>query len=249
MHLEEFSQGNSFFHGIDPRIKFIVFIPLVFIVAVSRGTGIGLFSLLLAAVFIITAKIPPGPLLKRLLVVNIFVLFLWFTIPFSIKGQGLFSLGSVVASREGILYTLSITLKANAIFLFTVSILGTSEVFSLAHALYHLRVPRKLIYLFFFFYRYISVLHREYDSLVAALKVRGFTPKTNHHTYRTYAYLIGMLFIRSYERSQRIYNALLLRGFKGSFPLIPHFQLERRDIFFAFFVYGIIGVLLLWTIV
>jgi len=246
MHLEEFSQGHSFFHRLDARIKFIVFLPLVFVIALFQNIATGFLSLFLAVIFILLARIPFDSLFRRLVVVNLFVLFLWLALPFSVEGEALFSLGRFEFSREGFIYTLSITLKANAIFLFTVSILGTSEIFSLVHALHHLKFPKELTYLFFFFYRYISVLHREYDSLFSAIKVRGFIPRTNLHTWRTYAYLVGMLFIRSYERSRRIYQALLLRGFRGDFPLISHFRLKRKDLLFAFSMYAIIISLIIW---
>ncbi|MDP8234727.1 MAG: cobalt ECF transporter T component CbiQ [Candidatus Saelkia tenebricola] len=239
MHLDEFSEGHSFFHKMDPRVKFIVFIPLVFVIALSKNITAGAISLLLAVIFIFIAKTSLKALLKRLVVVNFFILFLWFTLPFSIQGKALFYLGKYIFSFEGAIYVLSISLKANAIFLFTISILGTTEVFSLAHALLHLKFPKKLIELFFFFYRYISVLHKEYQRLFQAAKVRAFNPRTNLRTYRTYAYLLGMLFLRSYERSQRVYQALILRGFKGEFPLISHFQLRKQDLVFAVFMYGI----------
>ncbi len=119
----------------------------------------------------------------------------------------------------------------------TIAILGTSEVFSLAHALVHLKVPLKLVYLFFFFYRYISVMHEEYSRLKKALAVRAFKPKTNLHTYKTYAYLVGMLIVSSFDRSQRIYNAMLCRGFKGKFPIVSHFNLRRKDVVFGFMMF------------
>ena len=183
-------------------------------------------------------------MLSRLLVVNFFIIFLWLTLPFSINGEPLFSFVHLKYSWQGFIYTFCITLKANAIFLFTISILGTTEIFSLAHALAHLKVPKKLIHLFFFFYRYISVLHGEYEKLLSASKIRAFSPTTSLHTWKTYSYLAGMLFVRSYERSQRVYQALILRGFKGEFPLISHFRMRKEDFLFAFSMLGVIVFLL-----
>jgi cobalt/nickel transport system permease protein len=240
MHLEEFSEGDSFFHHIDPRIKLVVFIPLAFSIALSRSINIGWAWLFLAVLTIVWAKVSFKAIFGRLLIVNTFILFLWLTLPFSMEGRILIYIGRLKITYQGIIYTLGITLKANAIFLFTISILGTSEIVSLAHALIHLKVPKKIVWLFFLFYRYISVVHREYDRLISAVKVRGFGPKTGLYTYKTYAYLLGMLFIRSYERSQRVYQALLLRGFKGNFPLFSHFRLQRIDIFFCLSSYCII---------
>ena len=233
MHLEEFAEGKSFFHKLDPRVKFLTFIPYIMIIAIVHGLKIPVIALVLSSIMAIIAELNKKKLLNRLLVVNIFVLMLWLFVPFSYPGEAFFTIGPLTASKEGLLYVLSITMKTNAIVLATIAILGTSEVFSLVHAFIHLKVPNKLVHLFFFFYRYISVLHEEYTRLKRAMTIRSFKPGTNIHTYKSYAYLVGMLIVSSYERSQRIYNAMLCRGFTGKFPVIDHFSLRKSDIMFG----------------
>jgi len=233
MHLEEFAEGSSFLHGLDPRVKFVTFVPYVFTIALMHATNGPLTGLLISTLMIIFAGIGFRKLFSRLVIINTFVFVLWVFLPFSSPGQPVFSIFSLTATREGILYALSITLKANAIFLATIAILGTSEVTSLAHALVHLKIPDKLVHLFFFFYRYISVLHEEYRSLKNAMAIRSFRPGTNIHTYRTYGYLVGMLVVRSYERSQRIYKAMLCRGSNGKFHIMSHFRLKKGDLLFG----------------
>ena len=61
--------------------------------------------------------------------------------------------------------------------------------------------------------------------------------------------MVGMLFVKSYERSKRIYQAMTLRGFRGYFPLITHFHLHTRDLVFAAVMYSIIGLCVVLTIV
>ncbi len=87
--------------------------------------------------------------------------------------------------------------------------------------------------IFFFAWRYLHVLEEEHRRMVNALKVRGFEPATNLHTYRTYAYLVGLLFVRGYDRGERVYKAMLCRGFDGTFWLLHHFRLQPRDIALA----------------
>ncbi len=233
MHFEEFAEGSSFFHRLDPRVKFLTFFPYVLVVALMEGVRSPGLALLLSSSMIFFARIDMRKLFNRLAGVNIFILFLWLFLPFVHPGQPMVSVGPFTASREGMLFAASVTLKANAIVLATIALLGTSQVFSLAHALVHLKLPNKLVHLFFFFYRYISVLHDEYTRLRRALQVRAFEPKTNIHTYKTYAYLVGMLIVRSFDHSERIYQAMLCRGFQGKFPVISHFRMHRRDYFFG----------------
>lgn len=151
MHLEEFAEGKSFFHRLDPRVKFLTFIPYIMVIAIVHGLRIPVMALALSSIMAVLAELNKKKLLNRLIVVNIFVLMLWLFIPFSYPGEEFFRIGPLTASKEGLLYVLSITMKTNAIVLATIAILGTSEVFSLAHAFVHLKVPNKLVHLFFFF--------------------------------------------------------------------------------------------------
>ncbi len=243
MHLEEFAEGDSALHRLDPRVKFLCAMPLMALTATAGGLRAPLLSLLVAASLSVAARLDALKLFKRLAAVNAFVLMLWVFLPFSYPGTEAFALGPFRATEEGVLRTLSISLKTNAIVLMTIAVFGTSGAMDLAHALVHLRAPRKLVYLFFFFYRYVSVLHEEYLRLLRAMRIRCFRPATGAHAYRAHAWLLGMLLVRSYERSGRVYKAMLCRGFHGHFPLISHFHLHRRDIVFAALMALIAGVL------
>lgn len=233
MHLEEFAEGSSFLHRLDPRVKFLTIIPSVFIIAAMKTIAGPLAALIICLFLVALARLDLKKLFIRLLTVNIFIAFLWIFLPFSYPGEVFFQIGSLTATKEGFIHVLSITLKSNAIVLLTIAILGTSEVFTLAHALIHLKTPRKLVLLFFFFYRYLTVIHDEYIKMKKAIAIRCFKPRSDFHTYRTFAYLVGMLIVRSFERSHRIYNAMLCRGFKHNFPLMSHFELKKTDIAFA----------------
>ena len=227
---EDFAAGDSALHRLDPRMKLVVAAAFSVVVAVLEAWGplaaALIFSLALAA----TAKLPPRQAAVRLALVNGFVLFLWATLPFSVPGEPLLTLGPLTASSEGVQRALLISVKSNAIILALLALLATTPVISLAHAANHVFVPAKLVHLFFFTYRYIHVLHAEYVSLTNAMKIRCFRPGHNLHTYRSYAYLVGMLLVRSLRRSQRVYDAMVCRGFRGTFWLLDHFELRPFDL-------------------
>jgi cobalt/nickel transport system permease protein len=63
------------------------------------------------------------------------------------------------------------------------------------------------------------------------MRVRGFVPRTNMHTYKSYAYLVGMLLVRSYDRAERIHKAMLCRGFNRKYYSLTQFSLKMEDIF------------------
>ncbi|MFC1526138.1 cobalt ECF transporter T component CbiQ [Candidatus Latescibacterota bacterium] len=230
MHLEEFAEGTSLLHVADPRIKLVAATAFAIAVATADAYRALLPALAIAAALGAIARLDLRLLASRLLVVNVFVLLLWLFLPFTFPGTPVWHLGPLAATREGIETSVLITLRTNAIVMATISLLGTTSIFNLVHALRHLHVPDKLVHTFFFCYRYIAVIHLEYTRLRHAMRVRGFRPRTSIHTYKSYAYLVGMLLIKSYERSVRIYQAMLCRGFRGEYPTFHHFHLHRRDL-------------------
>lgn len=227
---EEFSSGDSFVHRFDPRIKIVVAVLFSIVIAMADRLAVVLSGLFFSVVLTAIARLRIKEISYRLLIVNGFIFLLWVFLPFTFPGETLFSIGTLSASRDGVMYTLLVTIKSNTIILSCIALLATSSITTLVHALRHLYVPDKLVHLFFFCYRYIHVIHFEYIRLMNALKIRCFKPKTDIHTYRTYAHLVGMLLLKSYDRSKRVYNAMLCRGFKGKFWMLDHFSLKKSDL-------------------
>lgn len=218
---------------MDPRVKFLTAGPMVIVAATLESLDGALLALGIGACLALIARLDMQKLLMRMAAINLFVLMIWATVPFCTPGALSAVIGPLEASREGTHLALMISLKTNAVALMSIAVFGTSEAMSLAHALVHLKIPRKLVYLFFFFYRYLSLLHEEYTRLRTAMRARCFTPSTSPHALRSMGSLIGMLLVRSHDRSERIYEAMLCRGFRGHFPLAHHFHLHTTDIIMA----------------
>ena len=231
---EKFSNGSSWAHQLDPRVKFILTIFFVFTIALGNQILMLGQGLIFAIILVITTSLNYKDIIKRLLVVNIFIALIWVFIPFTYKGKVIFNIWYFSASLEGLIYALKITLRANTIMLIIITFLSTSTISNLLHALNYFYLPNKLIYLFFFVYRYLHVIKDEFDTLYNAMLIRGFKSETSLHTYKSYAYLIAVLLIRSYERSQKVYEAMLCRGFKGEFYIIDDFNINKRDYIFIF---------------
>jgi len=229
MQIEEFALGNSWVHELDPRVKIVVTFVFSLVVALNQDLAATALSIVLPVALILAARLTLKKVLARLAIVNGFIAFMWLFLPFTTPGETIYTLGPLTIQRAGVEAALLITLKSNSIILMVIALLGTSPIFTLVHALSHLWVPDKLVHLFFFCYRYIHVIHGEYHRLVNAMKIRGFRPKTDMHTYRAYAYLLGMLLVRSFDRSKRILQAMRCRGFKGKFYILHHYQMKRYD--------------------
>lgn len=237
MNIDLLSLGDSALHRIDPRVRLTTAAGFSVAAAVSHSILTLAGALAVSVALASLARLRPGHVAARLCVVNGLVACIWALVPFTTPGEALFRVGPFAASREGVELAGLITLKTNAIVLCFMALVATMAPTSLGHALHRLRVPDKLVFLFLMAYRYIFVLEQEYQRLVRAARIRGFRPGTNVHTYRTYAYLVGMLFVRAAERAERVHWAMLCRGFRRKFYSLQEFRARGRDILFA----GIMG--------
>lgn len=227
---ERFVHVDSAIHRLDPRAKMIIALAFSIVVATSHRFVALMPAILVSVFFAFLARLPIKKVCSRLLMVNGLILLLWFFLPFTFGSTESFAIGPLSAKREGIIYATQITLKSNAIVLSLMALVATMSIFTMGRAMRHLHVPTKIVHLFFFTYRYIHVIHTEYQRLIKAIKIRGFHPRTNLHTYRTYAYLVGMVIVKSHDRAQRVRAAMLCRGFSGRFYDLSDFSFKASDL-------------------
>lgn len=232
---EQFASGNSFFHKRDPRGKIII--ATLFISAVALANSyLALFCALVTSFLtILLSRISLVAVFKRVALVNGFTLFIWISLPLTFGGINTISFGPLSLSHSGVLLAALITLKTNTILFIIIAFLSTSTVADLGHALNRLHFPDKMCFILLFSYRYIFVIYQEYNRLLRAAKMRCFSPGTNIHTYRTFAYLFGMTLVNSYNRSQRVHQAMLLRGFNGKLTSLQRYRLTGADLIFILF--------------
>jgi cobalt/nickel transport system permease protein len=229
---ERFAQGNSLLHRRDPKVKVIVAAVFITVAAISNSFMVVILALTLALGLLLLSRLDLRQVGKRLLAANTFTIFLWLTLPLTYGGEEITRLGPVTLSSEGIRLAILISLKTNCIVLSLITLLGTSRIASLGHALEGLHFSRRLCFLLLFSYRYIFVIYQEYQKLSRAAGMRCFVPATTLHTYRTYGYMFGMTLVRSWNRATRVHNAMLLRGFEGRLIPLEQQTVGRSDIAF-----------------
>lgn len=226
------SQGDSLVHRLDPRARLLGLVVFSLPVALAGSFRAALLGLVLAALLLALARPPAGLVLRRLLAVNLFTAFLWVFVPLSAPGQALFHLGPLAYTHEGAALALLLTLKTNAAFLAVTALVGSIAPPELGCALQALGLPEKLCHLLLMTHRYLFVIQREYLRLLTSARARGFTPRTNSHTYRTYAWLLGMLLVKSWDRAERVHQAMLCRGFTGKFYCLTDLRYQAADALF-----------------
>ncbi|GAU08868.1 cobalt ECF transporter T component CbiQ [Desulfoplanes formicivorans] len=228
---------------VDPRFRVVLAIAFSVVVALSRAMDVQLVALGIAGGLYLGAGLPLRVLVRRLVVVNGFIAFLWLVLPFSVPGPVVLDVGFLQASSPGIMHALQITLKANAIIIVCMALVATMSVIILGNALQSLGVPPKICQLLLMTYRYIFVFEEESGRMHRAAVLRGFTPTTSMHTYRTYAYMVGMILVRAWERARRVHAAMICRGFRGRLYGLTTYRAVAGD--WLFFACGAVVIVLL----
>ncbi|MDY3113329.1 MAG: energy-coupling factor transporter transmembrane component T [Helicobacter sp.] len=200
-----------------------------FLVALSSEVFLSYFAPLLLLLFY-KARILIAAF-KRVLVLNIFVFFV---------------ILSVLLAKNYELATL-IFIRSNLILCTAILLFFNTTYAQIASGIYALRLGSKFSYLVFFALKFIYLLKLDLKRLKIALIVRGFVGRTSIFTYKTYANLVGILFILAINRSQNLQKALIARGFNGIFYSFNNFErLGAFEIllivctFLAFFRVGIL---------
>lgn len=227
-----FATGDSPVHRLDARVRLVAAVVFTLPVALSLNPYSAISALCIGLFLVTWANLPRLNVLRRLLLVNAFIAFLWIFLPFSTPGHTAFKILSLNVTHEGIALATLITAKSNAIVLTLMALMGTIAVQDLGPAMQKLKVPNKFCHILLFTYRYIHVIHQEYTTMRRAMTARGFIPATNRHTYRTYAWLVGMILVKSWDRAERVHGAMRCRGFHGRFYSLTEFKTTTRDTLF-----------------
>ncbi len=226
---ERLAEADSPLARLDPRARLAAATAWSVAVAVVASQPAA-WAALCVSTLLLAASLPPmGHVLRRLAAVNLFIAFLWAFVPFTTPGQPALHLGVLTATRQGLDLALLVTLKSNAIVLAFMALVAPMPISDLGFALRRLGVPDKLACLLVFTHRYVHAIAGEYRRMRQAMKIRAFTPRTGLHTYRALAYLAGMVLVRGLDRAERVYAAMLCRGFHGRFYAINGHAVRAAD--------------------
>jgi cobalt/nickel transport system permease protein len=226
---EKFASGQSLIHQLDPKIRILASIVLSVATALCDNLYLAGIYFMISIGLITMARLHRLDVLKRLKPLFWFLLMIWVILPLTFDGETMVRFYGLRLTAPGVILCCKITIKSITILLIFTALIATMTVASLGNGLHRIHVPDKMVFLFLMSYRYISVIEAEYKRLLRAAKFRGFTPKTNLHSYKTYAYLAGMLFVRASVRAERVYQAMLCRGFNQKFHTLDVYPSNRLN--------------------
>ena len=228
--LEDLARKETSIHKIHPLMKLLTTVVyLIVTVSFSRYEIIGLLPLLFYPVIVFTfAELPLAPILKRMLLVEPLIIGIGILNPFF--DQQTIIIGGLVLSRGWITF-LSIFIKCGLTVTAAILLLATTGMDKLAAALRMLKVPKLFVLQLLLTYRYISVLMEEVARTLRAYSLRAPEQKGVHRS--VWGSLAGQLILRTFERAQRVYQAMCLRGFTGEYNTGSYTKFKTFDFVYA----------------
>jgi cobalt/nickel transport system permease protein len=217
-HHRQYVHAHSPVHRLPAHVKLVTTVLFVFVVVSTpfrQVWAFGLYAALLAALAL-AARVPLPTLARRMVVEVPFVLFA-VLLPFVSRGERVDVLG-LSLSVSGLWGAWSVLAKATLGVLAMLLLAATTELRDLVAGLDRLRVPTLIVQIMTFMVRYADVVTDEMRRMHIARLSRGFAPRDVRHL-RVLARSLAALFIRSYERGERVHLAMISRGYTGRMPL------------------------------
>ncbi len=210
------SKQATLWHSLAPRTRLLCTLLMVFAIALTPNGrwwtwaiyGLGVLSV------VFFSRVTKKVLFKRIAVEFAFIGTVLLGTLFRDGGEVLWSWGILRITTEGLTVLGSVTIKA-LLSLLTLNILTlTTSVPALLNALTALRVPPLLVATLASMYRYIGVLIREFQAMRKAAASRNLS-NSGVWQRAIIGSMMGTLFIRTYERGERVYQAMQARGYQG----------------------------------
>jgi len=211
--------GGSVVHRLAPEVKIAAAVLLTLAIVLTPRTAVSAFAAYLGLIAVVAALARVGPLwLARHATIEAPFVLLAVLLPFTAPGPDTRVLG-VALSVEGLWQGWNIVAKGTLGVLVSLLLAATTTPRDLILGLARLRCPDVLVQIASFMIRYLQVLTDEARRMRIARLSRGYDPRFLWQA-RAFATGIGALFLRAYERGERVYVAMLARGYTGRLPAV-----------------------------
>ena len=223
-----FVHEHSRLHHLSPEVKVAFSFAFVLAVAITPRTAVWAFAIYAAILITLVrmASIRARFVLARLSIIVPFVLFAVF-IPFIASGEKSQILG-VSVSIPGLWASWNVLAKASLGATVSILLAATTEIPEIIRGMGRLRVPPVLTSIASFMVRYLELIAAELGRMRVAMTSRGYDPRWLWQA-KPIAASAGALFIRSYERGERVYDAMISRGYTGAMPPLNHPAATARE--------------------
>lgn len=232
LELNAYADLDSPLSRWDPRYKLLGLMSLIFAFSLVRDLRLLPAMLVVTTILYAASNLPSGFVLSRLRYPSAFLLVVAVLLPFLSGSTVLFEIGPLALRLEGCLELLRIVVKFVSIVTVGLVLFGTAPFLTTIKAMRALSLPPILADMMLLSYRYIFEIGGDLGRMETAMRLRGFRAnRVSARGFGTLASLAGSVLVRSHERSDRVYKAMMLRGY-GQAPrqAFDEFRTGRADI-------------------
>ncbi len=229
--IDEYSNLDSPLHRWDPRCKLIGLMVLIFAFSFVKDLRMLLAMVVVTATIYILSGLPVSFMLQRIRYPSLFLLAIVLILPF-ISGQTIImSIGPLDMRQEGLFAVLLIAIRFLSILTIGLVLFGTAPFLTSIKAMRALGLPAILADMVLLSFRYLHEIGSDLQKMQISMKLRGFhRHRFSLRSLHIPAWLSGSILVRSYERSEWVYKAMILRGYGHAPHLRSEFQAHARDI-------------------
>ena len=236
MMIDRYIDKRTLIHLWDPRFKLITLFLFTFVCAsVEKAINLLLISAF-ALTLLLISKLPLKHILHSLKFPVILLLLMFPMFLLSSGGEVLVSFGIIDLYMTGLNKIFIISIRVISIIMIFTVLFSTSRLNIILRTMEYYKIPETVTGIFLFTYRYIFTFMEDSRKISAAANIRGYRfSKGLRHFLTTVNILVSMI-IRSFEQSERTYQALILRGYTGKNRVLNKFQLRKADIIITLLV-------------
>lgn len=227
--IDEYAYLDSPLHRWEPRYKLLALMVLIFAFSFVRDLRLLPAMLAVSGVLYIASRLPFSFLLARLRLPGFFLLMVVVLLPLLSGTTVLFQIGPLAVKEEGCLEMLLIVVKFVCILTTVIVLFGTSRFLTTVKAVRRLGLPFILADMTLFSYRYLYEIEDYLKTMETAMRSRGFQSR-HLGSLGILASLVGTILVRSYEQSERVFKAMILRGYGQPVSFRDEFQVYFRDL-------------------
>jgi cobalt/nickel transport system permease protein len=238
--LDRLAYGDTFVHRLDARAKVIATVLyLLTVVSLPKYEVGALVPLFLFPVLLMTlGGIPAGFILRKVLIVSPFALLIGIFNPLLDTRTAAVIAG--IPLSAGFLSFFSILVKFVLTVSATLLLIATTSFPGVCHAFRRLGFPSLFVSQLLFLYRYLFVLMEEAMRIIRARDMRSFGARGTG--MKIFVRLVGVLFLRTVDRAERVYDAMLSRGFQGDIPTLTRSRMAAADLAFMAATIAFLGI-------
>lgn len=228
------SRKNTWLHKWEPRTKVISCIIMILGLTSLKTPGLLMVSYLILMMLLLGMGMSPGTILKRTS----------YTLPFIIfMGLPILLGGGLPPSKDRVTLVLLLIFKAlNALYIMFIMFFSQPAT-DLLNSLAYMKLPNIFISIIFLAWRYLFLLGEKFSKTYKALLSRLFQPRIKKASLKIYGQIMGGMVIKSLDSSDKVYRAMISRGFNGRIPISKPKKVQLSDLIKTMLMIGTVALL------